>query len=294
MWGQLLANGIVAGLLYGLIAQALTIAYRLDGFFNFAHAALMTVPAYLTWALAGRAGWPLPLAAAAAVLAAVALNLALEGLVFHSLRQRRAPPAVLLLASLGIAIVAQNIVAMAAGDEIQTLGQLPERASEPPRHVLGVHLALPQRAIVLAHVVLVGALAALLRTRLGLQLRALADAPSLAVVVGVNVARARLAATSAAAVFAAAAGILLAWDRALSPSLGFDVLLLGIVAAIAGGTSWPRGATAGGILVGLAESLAMGWLPGSWSRTTTAAILLVLLFCGPRGALGTRALAEDR
>ena len=118
MINQLILNGIIAGSVYTLVAVGFAVIYRTVRFFHFAHGVVFTAWPYLFKAWLG---WPVIVAAPVSIGLCAMLGVFIETSIYRPLRHKGSSSLILLLASLGIYIVLQNIISMAFGDDTKTL-----------------------------------------------------------------------------------------------------------------------------------------------------------------------------
>lgn len=283
MYAQVLAGGLVIGAAYGLVAVSFSIIYHTARFFHLAHAATYTVAAYLTLVFVATLSLPPFLGIALAIAMTSLSGCLMYVIVYRPLERRATTPAVLLLASLGILIVMQGGVSLIFSDAIQTIST----ANAPPGlEVFGARLTQTQISTLFAGVCLTLTLWLwLIRSRLGMILRALANDPELSRIVGVNTDEATLIAFGIGSAMVAAAAVLSAYDTDLTPMMGFRAVLIGIVAAIVGGIGSVPGGFLGGIFIGLVQQFTVLLLPGQWQDTVVFAILILMLVSRPRGLL---------
>ncbi len=287
-----LLPGIVLGCIYALGASGVSLVYGNLRFANFAHGAIITLGAYLTLTLSSETGIHpvavLPVAMLATGVAAVGLDRAF-------LKPFRASePVILLIASLGIALMLRSTIQLVWGVELRsfTTGEIQrplvlfDTIRILPRHLLIVGTAFTLMAALhwlIAH------------TRTGKAMRAMSDSPELARLSGIDTERVILATWMVAGGLAAAAGTLLAIDTHLHPTLGFHSLLPIFAAAILGGIGRPYGAMAGGLVLGLTQELiAYPWIGDaplvspSYKEAVAFTLMVVMLIWRPTGLFAGR------
>lgn len=278
---QLVVNGAIAGGIYALAGIGLTLTYGILRFANFAHGDLMTLGAYLALLLVGL-GLPLApaflLALPLGALAAIGVDRAL----YRPLRRRGST--VLLIASIGAALLLRNLVLLSWGpqmryfrEEIQIAWRLPGGVMLKPDQAL--ILVVCAASIVLVHLFLT-------RSRPGKAMRAAADNLDLARVCGIDTERVVLWTWGIGGVLAAAAGILLGLEIQVRPVMGWELLLPVFAAVILGGIGRPYGAMAGGLLLGVAQEVSTAWIAPHYKGTVAFAILVAVLLLRPQGLLG--------
>jgi branched-chain amino acid transport system permease protein len=283
---QLLANGVAAGSAFALVALGFSFIYAATRFFNFSHAAVYAFGAYVAWSLDRFLGFPLWVSVGLAVMLAGSLGAVSEVIIYRPLRERHASPLVLLVASLGLYAVLQNIVSLTFGD--QTLdfyaGAIP--AIVP---IWGARVTVVQLVTTLASVgSLLAMWLAVRRVRIGSSVRVVASDQELATTVGVDSRVAILFAVTSGSALAGLAGVLVALDVGLVPTMGLNALLMGVVAMIIGGTGDLLGAAAGGLLLGLALNLSAWKIGTEWQQVVAFGILLIFLLFRPYGIFGRK------
>jgi len=275
---QVLVYGVVLGSILTLGAIGVSLVFSILRFAHFAHGDLMTVGAYLALAGVGVLGLPLwlsaPLAMAGAALVAMAIDAALYS------RLRRTAPVVLLIASIGMALILRSAVELVWGFATEVYVQ----GITMPMRIAGLRIKADHLWIVGGTMVLVALLHLFLRhTRPGKAMRAVADDPDLAQVTGIDVRRIVLWTWLLAAALAAAAGIFLGMDSRLHPTMGRNLVLAVFAAAIVGGIGRPYGAIAGGMLVGVATELSTLVFDPVYKPAVAFAMMVAALVARPTG-----------
>ncbi len=290
-------QGLVVGSIYVLGASGLSLTYGVKKFANFAHGDLMTVGAYIALLVTTDAGLSIVVGFLVAAIGVALLGMFLELAIFRRLEGRGevAP----LIASVGVALVIENVLNLFFGGGLQYLPiSIPQDFSLGST---GLHLnAVKGIATGLIAVGLMVFLHVLLkRTTLGKAMRACSDDLDLARASGINTRNIILWTWALSGAFAAVAGILLAVLVNVFPLLGFNVLLFIFAAVIIGGIGSPSGALIGGFLVGLIQVVSdvplnalaqAGILRGGVAYEPAAAflVMIVVLLILPDGIMGTR------
>jgi branched-chain amino acid transport system permease protein len=283
---QLTANALIAAAGYTLVAVGFGLVFATTRFFHFAHGAVYTAGAYLALVFVKWLGLPLLPGAAAAVILCAALGALMEFVLYRPLRRRGATPLVLLLASLGAYIVLQNTISLVFGDQTQTLRSGVVRVGLP---VLGARITPVQIwiiAVAVALTVLVWFLVK--KTRLGISMRAVANDPELALISGVPADTVILASFVLGSALAGAAGILVAMDVDMTPTMGMNALMMGVVAVIVGGTGSVPGIALGALLLAAAQHFGVWQISSKWQDAIAFVILLVFLLFRPQGFFGRK------
>ena len=283
---QLLVNGIVAGSVYALIALGFSVIYQTVRFFHFAHGAVYTFGAYFAYFYVAQLSIMWPVAFPLACLSTVLLGVMLEILIYKPMRIRKATELTFLIASLGLYIVLQNLISMIWGDDRKSIRT---GVVEQGYEILGARITGIQISIILASIVLITTFSILLwKTKFGKTLRALANNKELAMLCGVNTNHYIIYAHALGALLAAAASIMISLDTDMGPTMGFNALIMGVIAVIVGGIGSIAGAGLGGLLLGLVQNLGVWKLPSQWQATIAFAVLILFLLLRPYGILGRR------
>jgi branched-chain amino acid transport system permease protein len=283
MLSQILLDSLIAGSIYALVALGFGLVYSTAGFFHFAHGAVYAAGAYLVFS-AWSAGLSLYFAVPLAIVGGMLIGMLMEIGIYRPLRRKRASNLTLLIASLGMFIVGQNLISLIFGDDTKTLRTGLVSEGIP---ILGARLTKVQLGIITSSVLLIGCCWFLLKkTKIGRAMRAVADDPQLAAIRGINVDRVILFAFAVGSALVVTAATLVALDSDMTPMMGFYALLVAVVAVIAGGIGSIPGAALGGLLIGAAEQLGAWRLPTEWQQTIVFSILILFLTFRPQGFLG--------
>lgn len=282
---QVGANIVIASCTILLVGLGFALIYRTTHFFHFAHAIVFTSCPYFTLALV-KSGVALAAAIPIAVVLSAALGCAMEIGVYRPLRRRGASPMILLLASLGLYVLLQNTISLIFGDDTKTLRTGVVKIGID---VLGARITPIQIATIVVSAVLVITVAVMLRTtKMGKAMRAVAADAELAKVSGIDSDRVILWTFAVASALAGVAGILVALDVDMTPTMGMNALMMGVVAVIIGGVGSIPGIVLGALLIGFAQNFGAYWLSSQWQDAIVFGVLLIFLLLRPQGFLGKR------
>jgi branched-chain amino acid transport system permease protein len=290
--GQQALNGVFVGSIYALFAVGYTLVFGVLDILNLAHQAVFMLAAFAALALVADAHMPLWAAMPMAVLFAGLLGIVLERLAFRPLRGRADSNISGLISSLAMATVFEAIALQLFGPDISRfpIGTLPDRMVR-----IGTASASLLQLLIVAVAVALMALLTLLiaRTRLGRQLRAVAEDPRAARVLGVNVDRVIAAAFFLSSALGGAAGVLfgLAFNS-ISPDVGRSVELKGLAVIILGGMGSITGAVVAGFAIGLIEVFTVARFGSSFRDAVSFTVLFLVLLARPRGLFGQAAARE--
>jgi branched-chain amino acid transport system permease protein len=280
---QLFANGLIAASVYFLVAAGFGLFFSTSRFFNFAHAGIFTIGAYLAFFLYS-IGTPFTVSCICSIIICLLLAWLIDLVVYFPLKKGGASPTVLMISSLGIYIILQNLISMSFGDDTKTItgGKVQEVIlvlESRITHVQGVTIAT-------AGTLLVVLILMLSKTRLGKSIRALASDPDLAEVSGIPRTKTMLYISTISAGLLASGGILVALDVGLTPTMGMRPLMMGMVVVILGGARSVLGYALGALFLGMLLQFGIWKLGSQWQDGIAFAILLGFLVLRPRGFSG--------
>ena len=278
---QSLANGVTLGALYGLMGFSFGLIYSTSKILHFAHGAVYVCSAYQFYACYVLWNWPLPVAALAAVLAGGVVGLAMMGLLYAPLLRRRTSGAVIMIASLGLFIVIENLIVLIFGNNSRVVS----KAAVQRGLALGGIYVTPLQFITLATSILVygAVLLIITQTKLGRGLRGIAEDAEVAIIVGLDVRFLRYVVFALGSMALAVAAILNSLEVGTSPSMGLSVVLVAAAAAIIGGANSIFAGIAGGLMIGLLQSVGVLWIDPRWQNVMIFAALLLVLLLRPAG-----------
>lgn len=278
---QLLLYGIVLGGILTLGAIGVSLLFGILRFAHFAHGDLMTLGAYVALALVAGLGMALWLALPLAIVAGALIAVVIDRVIYR--RLRRTTPVILLIASVGVALILRALIQLLWGTDTQVYAP----GIQLPLHFWGLRIKPDQLYILLGATGLVVLLHLFLRyTKLGKAMRAMADDPDLARVTGIDTERVVLWTWAIGAGLAVAAGVFLGLDTRLQPTMGWHLLLPVFAAAILGGIGKPYGAIAGGMTVGITTELSTLLLSPEYKAAVAFALMVGMLLWRPQGLFG--------
>ena len=281
---QTVISGIGTGIIYGLIGIGFCVIYNASGIVNFAQGMFVMLGGMITHALLTRAGLPLALAIPVTVLLAAALGIAVDRLVVQPLWRRNATMFVMILATLAAQIVVERLTLMVAGDQPRTFSGF---TSAAPWKIGGIAISPQLLWIAGASLLLVGALALFFaRSKTGRAMRACSINREAAALQGIPVARMLALSFALSASLGAIAGILITPTQYTAFNVGVPFAISGFIAAILGGFGNAAGAFAGGIMLGVAQALAIIVFGAGFKNVAALSILLVFLLARPQGLFG--------
>jgi branched-chain amino acid transport system permease protein len=299
---QQIINGLVLGSMYALVALGYTMVYGIIGLINFAHGEVLMVGALTSWsvislmtdAAVGMPGWSILLVAMlVSMFVCAALNWTIEKLAYRPLRNspRLAP----LITAIGMSLLLQTLAQMIWKPNPKPY---PSMLSREPIEIGGAVISVTQITILATTVITLAILMWLVnRTSLGRAMRATAENPRVAALMGIRPDVVISATFIIGAMLAAVAGVMWASNYGtVQHTMGFMPGLKAFVAAVMGGIGNLAGAVLGGVALGLIESLGAGYLGAltggflgsQYSDIFAFVVLALVLTLRPSGLLGER------
>ncbi|MHA2283585.1 MAG: branched-chain amino acid ABC transporter permease [Promethearchaeota archaeon] len=286
---QVIINALIASGYYLLMGIGFSLIFRVCRFIKFTHGFMATFGAYLSYVFMVCLEWNIIVALLVATFGTLIFSLCLHVLIYAPLRKQRTSSLVLMIASLGLYICMQNFLSMVFGDSTRTIRT---GVVEEGINVLGARITPVQIVTICVSVVLVIALSIFLkRTKIGKSMRAVANDPELANVSGINSNRVILWAFAIGSGLAGLAGILVALDVDMTPTMGMHALLMGVVAMIIGGINSIPGIALGALLLAMAQHSGAWYIGSQWQDAIAFIILIVFLLFKPEGFLGKKVKA---
>lgn len=281
---QQLINGFSLGSVYALIAVGYSLVYSVLLFSNFAHGGFLVIGGYICYFALRAGGASIWLASFAALIGAGISAIIVERLAYRPIRRRTPITLYMLIASMGMSIVIENILVVTAGGRFRAL---PPVIPTNPVNLFGIATtsAFDILSLVTAAVFLIGLQLFLVRTKWGLAIRAASYNLRTAGIMGVNVDRLIAIVFFVAGLLAAVGGIFLSVRYTLYPQLGV-ITTKAFIAAVIGGLGSLPGAVVGSLILGVAEMLTAGFISSQFRDLVVFGILIVTLIVRPTGLFG--------
>lgn len=287
---QLLVNGIILGSEYALLGISWGVIFNVTGTFHFAHAIVYTLGAYTAILFHETLGLPLVVAWLLAIGVAALAGVLIEVGLYEPMRRRSASSMTILITSLGVLIVVENLIPIFFG-----AGSLSLSGVETHPYFLGpvvftnIHLL----KVVTTWVLFAGLMAFLHFTRSGKALRAVGSNPLMASVVGLNIRWLFMLAFAIGSGMVAVGGILQAMDTGAFYDMGTQAVIIATMSVLLGGMGSFTGSALGGLFIGLSMSLSIWGLPSEWQLTVGFGALVVVIALRPRGFLGGKVVKSE-
>lgn len=278
---QQIVNGIAIGGVYVLIALGLTTVFGILGIAHFAHGSVSMFGGYLTYLLVASLGVPLVGAVAIAVIVGLLLGAAIEFLAYRPVRD--ANPINAFIVALGLTMMVEGINLQFFGAEQVVIPTDADHIYD----IVGVTIPELRLYVIFSAAVLVAAMAIFVeRTKTGQAIRAVAENRDAAILMGVNVNTISLVVFAVSTALGVAAGVMVGSLFAIAPGIGEGLVIKGFAVLILGGLGSFPGAVIGGIVLGVTESLAAGFISSAYKDVIAFVVMIIVLLVRPQGLLG--------
>lgn len=300
---QQFVNSLMLGSVYVTVAVAFTLTIGVLNFLNFTIPTLFMLAGMMGWALAywglpfGLSGpMPWPIALAAGIGFAILASLVIERFTFRYMKTKYGDStehAIPLVSSLGFLLILENLVRIGYGTDAQ---RFPGPSADLTMTIGGVFVRIPQLVSLGIVVLIVIALTWLLRaTRIGRGLRAIAENPDAANILGVDTARIVPIVFMLTGLLCGLAGVLFAVNYGeVSPMMGEDIGTKAIAGMVVGGLGSIWGAVLGGLIVGLTEMMTIHFFGADTVQVAVWGLLLLTLLLRPQGLLGHNSIGKGK
>ena len=286
-FSYLMATGISTGALYALVALGIVVIYKSTEVVNFAHGEMFMLGGFFAFTFHVMFGWSYVISFVLAVAFAFAVGVAVDRVAFRPLMQRRNLVSVL-LAMIGLSFVLKGVARWLWGGKGDYL-TFPPLISPEPLSFLGIMVMSQQLVVLAAACVVMIAFGLFFRlTRAGSFMRATADNPRAAKLVGLRTDRIYMYTFGVGSAVAAAAAVLMAPLTLLYPDIGFMLFIKAFAAAVLGGLTSIPGAVIGGFLIGIIEQLAAGYVHTAMQEVAAFIVIMFVLVFIPTGLFGQR------
>lgn len=276
-------SGVAIGAIYGLVAMGFALIYKATGLVNFAQGEMSMITAYIAWTIAGAMPGNPWMVVGGALIASVVLGLAIERVIMRPMLGE--PIFTTVMVTIGLAVILRSATLLVwdayphaldigIGRDVVHLGNTGVRSA--------------QLAVMATLAVALAFFWAFMRfSRIGKAMRAVASDEGAARLMGISAARVHATAWVASALIAGIAGVFFALLYDVSPNM-FHVGLKAFPATILGGLDSVLGSGFGGVIMGVAENLAAGYLAPSVKEITGFVVIIAVLMIRPFGLFGQR------
>jgi len=280
---QQILNGLAIGSVYTLVALGLTVVFGILGIAHFAHGSLAMFGGYLTFVFSTSMGLSFFASIAMAMPVGAVMGMLIERLAYRPVRD--AP-------HINAFIIALGLTMMLEGGNLLLFGADQVSIQTPYQQVFdfgGIFVAQLRMVVIVTAVTLVAVVTLLLlKTKTGKSVRAVAQNRHAAVLMGVNVNFVSSVVFAISSALGVAAGALIGALLALAPGVGESFAVKGFAVLILGGLGSLPGAILGGLVLGVSESLAAGFLSSAYKDVISFLIMILVLLVMPQGLMGKK------
>lgn len=278
---QLIVNSIIAGAIYSMVALGFNLIYGTAKFFDLGYGVLTAVGGYAVFYFLKTLGFDIYVSILIGVLVAGLVGCLIEKIVYKKLRARKASSMVFMLAALGVVTTLQAVLAILFSSQFKVF---PTTISTQTYQIFGGVITGVQCIILILSILIMFALVAILRfTKFGKAIKAVSDDLEMSKIVGIDTDNIISKVFFIGSAIAGLAGILVGFDTGIEPTMGFSLLLKGVIASIIGGVGNIYGGVLGAFLLGFIENFGIWKISGEWKDAISFTVLIIFLLFRPQG-----------
>jgi branched-chain amino acid transport system permease protein len=283
---QLILNGLIAGAVYSMVALGFNLIFGTAKFFDLGYGALTAVGGYAVFYFSKILGLDIYLSIIIGVIIAGLIGFTIEKLIYRKLRNKKASNMVFLVASLGVMTAMQAIIAILFSSQFQTFS---DKIESRTFEIFGGVITNIQALMFILSIVIMLTLAFVFKfTKFGKVVKAVSDDEEVSKIVGIDTNKVIGKVFFIGSAIAGLAGILVGFDTGIEPTMGFSLLLKGVIASIIGGVGNIYGGVLGAFFLGLVENFGIWQISGEWKDAIAFTILIIFLLFRPHGFLGKK------
>jgi branched-chain amino acid transport system permease protein len=285
---QQLVNGLTLGSTYALTAVGYSMVFGILELVNFTHGSIYMVGAFLTLIFLTALKLNFFVSFLLSIILTGVLGILADRIALYPLRKRNAPKVTALISTIGVSIFLQNFVMLALGSETKNF---PMAINFGSINVFSTKISVLQIIIFATSLVLMSGLNFLIqRTKIGKAMRATAQNSEAAKLMGIDVNVIIMITFFIGSALASVAGTMVGmYYQTVDPFIGYMAGLKAFAAAVLGGIGVLPGAMIGGLLIGVIETLAAGYISAGYRDAIAFAVLVLVLVVKPSGLLGKQA-----
>lgn len=286
---QLAVNGLIAGSIYALVASGFSLIYNTNKFMHFAHGVSVAVSGYILYTFFSLVGFSFVYSLLSTLFYSSFFGVLIYAFIYLPLQNRKASNVILLVASISVLILFQNLIQMSYGAGVKDLEFLEIKKGI---EIFGAIVTPLQIAIFFVSILFFFFLFYFMKkTSLGRDMRAVSDNKELASIVGINYKKIHAASFLIGSLLAGVAGVLIALEQNITPTMGTNLMIKGFVGAVVGGISSVPASIFGAYILGLAENIGIGFLPSGYKDAISFVLLFLFLLFKPNGLISSRRAA---
>jgi len=281
---SLVVSGLVVGTMYGLVAMGFALIFKVSRVVNFAQGEVMMLIAFVAYSISLRTNGNMPLTVLGVLATSVLVGILIERLVVRPMLGQ--PTFSIVMMTIALAVLLRSLISLVWGTDPM---RMPSSGTPmDPISVLGASLGAAQFALVGVYLAACAGMWAFLRySVVGISMRATAGDPTVAQLMGLSVSRMYQLGWVLSALLAGLAGLLFANIYHVGLDMG-HVGIQAFPATILGGLDSVLGSALGGLLIGVVENLAGGYIGSGYKEIAGFAVILVVLMVRPHGLFGEK------
>ena len=283
---QLILNGLIAGAIYSMVALGFNLIYGTAKFFDLGYGVLTAIGGYTVFYLSKTLGLDIYLSIIIGIFFTGLIGFLIEKIVYKKLRLKKASNMVFMIASLGVMTALQAIIAIIFSSQFQTFS---DKIESRTFEIFGGVITNIQAIMFILSIIIMFTLAFVFKfTKFGKVIKAVSDDEEVSKIVGIDTNKVIGKVFFIGSAIAGLAGILVGFDTGIEPTMGFSLLLKGVIASIIGGVGNIYGGVLGAFFLGLIENFGIWQISGEWKDAIAFTILIIFLLFRPHGFLGKK------
>lgn len=283
---QLILNGLIAGAIYSMVALGFNLIYGTAKFFDLGYGVLTAIGGYTVFYLSKTLGLDIYLSIIIGIFFTGLIGFLIEKIVYKKLRLKKASNMVFMIASLGVMTALQAIIAIIFSSQFQTFS---DKIESRTFEIFGGVITNIQAIMFILSIIIMLTLAFVFKfTKFGKVIKAVSDDEEVSKIVGIDTNKVIGKVFFIGSAIAGLAGILVGFDTGIEPTMGFSLLLKGVIASIIGGVGNIYGGVLGAFFLGLIENFGIWQISGEWKDAIAFTILIIFLLFRPHGFLGKK------
>ena len=280
---QLIVNSVIAGAIYSMVTLGFNLIYGTAQFFDLGYGVLTAVGGYAVFYFSKMLGLNIYLSIVLGVLIAGLIGFLIEKIVYERLRKQKASSMVYMVTALGVMTLLQAVISILFSSQFQVF---PVTINANTYQILGGVITGVQLITLIISILIMFGLVLLLRfTKFGKAVKAVSDDVEVSKIVGIDTDSIISKVFFLGSAIAGLAGILVGFDTGIEPTMGFSLLLKGVIASIIGGIGNIYGGVLGSFLLGFIENFGIWKISGEWKDAISFAVLIIFLLFRPEGIL---------
>lgn len=283
---QIILNGLIVGSIYALVAVGFSLIYSTGKFMHFAHGAVVVLAAYIQYWFFNLISINFYLSFVLTIVFISLIGYGIHKLIYEPLKDKKSSNAVLLIVSVAILVIIENFILLVFGASIKSYNFLKIRKGI---EIAGAYITPLQVFIVVISVILFIVLYFFMKkSKLGKIIRATADNSELARISGINAHFVHSASFVIGSAMASLAGVLIALEQNMEPTMGTNLIIKGFTGSVIGGIMSIPGSIAGSFLLGIVENAGIWYLPSGYKDAIAFGVLFLFLLFKPTGIFGLK------